>query len=1426
MNWTKFQTYGMAPDKAFEVLCNQLFENWCKENYPTDIASFSVVNGAGGDGGVESYATLTDGTLIALQAKWFPDSLTSSHIGQIRNSIKTALKLRPQICKYLVCIPRDLASITARSENSEDKRWNSFVDEIAKDYPAVAVELWNETRLVTELQKPSSSGILRFWFENAEITESCVEYAFRKAKSTWLNTRYVPEINTFGNIEKTVSLFLGAFDHRAVMVEDFSRICELCIRYREAADALIGICSDDPKLKEIISTTNNRLHAIYEASKAMGDCLAQEQLCDVSIDAAIFYVDFDSIIELIRRSHGAFRHHFHTSEVTKNLGKLSRFDYNKLVRDYNAGRDKRSILFLGDPGTGKTQGIGAVSEKLLSEGFHIPLLIQARGTPISHTWKDIISNYLGLSSAWSEEDLWQALSSMANRHKFTSEYLGSKCNILPKVIIFVDGLDESSPQERWVERIQETDVIVSRYPQIRFCFTARPTAMPKPFRYARIKRLSSSGDVPSHQLFDSYMNAYNITVQNRGWLKTALSTPLALKLFCELNQNSTFTCSEKAEISMAALWRKKIEKIEKEYSEIASVSLRNQYVLKAIVHLSEVFVGNATLERSCLIKGIADGLSLSPDQAEKLLVCLENYGVLSSFCETGTGILPDIYNYYPGIQGYFDFAEASILLQRYKHPQNIDFNLFPSLHHDTMSGLAILSIQNYDYLITRNQTLASTMEGGMEELQFLALQHTNHTNALPFVERTREIMSQNADGLIAIANRLVLPLARDLNHPLGVDLLDQFLSSFDKPAQRDILWSVPGYLKDGFGKRWYQGEGFELENEDYLLTIDDVCDGYPTIYAWALSSVDNSLRKLYRNRLMTWARLAPTEFYKLFLKFSNVNDPQILSDLFSIMMCLVYDGAGTELVRSVSSWITKNILHPDRIDNNRNVSIRYYAIAILHKAIQMGLLSNDEAVDFLPPYRANGNTISLNKDALQGTRMGGYSAIDYDLARYVLVDHFASDFVSYSSKEKGQFNRLIQSVASEQPEYSNISVDQFIISMAYAFILNMGWNESEFYDLSHDPAGKGIIGGVDISICRTHMPSTHGSMSPFMTVCEKYVWQARNELCGFLCDRLRYGDEEIEVTDYGMLDDFVIPTQELSQINPDDIPEDRPWHIPEPEQAILEGNNGCKEDVIESAFNAPVFNWEKWILVDNSDGRYKIEHNAPIALNMYSCFFGSAGVETNMFINAVLVDTKHVSAFIRDLEADAEEWDGVANPTDWYGGTNASCYITPKEICWFSWKTRYESSNANRYEQYAVLSAVDECCYNSPEYGDINYKLVSTPIRGMLGIIDSDGYLHWDHSRKIVAEYAIAGEKWRTCQSYLLANKDLLFSQLEHHHKTLVWIMRERRSHSGLATERHGEFGVDRIKSFVGFFEESQFVVKEIRSDVSSYIPIKKSFAK
>lgn len=62
-----------------------------------------------------------------------------------------------------------------------------------------------------------------------------------------------------------------------------------------------------------------------------------------------------------------------------------------------------------------------------------------------------------------------------------------------------------------------------------------------------------------------------------------------------------------------------------------------------------------------------------------------------------------------------------------------------------------------------------------------------------------------------------------------------------------------------------------------------------TIYAWALSTLNNTLRKHYRIELMKWAIDTPHEFFKLFKKFCFINDEQIRFDIFSILMCVIFN---------------------------------------------------------------------------------------------------------------------------------------------------------------------------------------------------------------------------------------------------------------------------------------------------------------------------------------------------------------------------------------------------------------------------------------------------------------------------------------------------------------------------------------------------------
>ena len=146
MNWQHFQTYNEAPTRAFESMCNQLFELWCKKTYPDSLKTVTIVNGSGGDGGVESFASIKDGTIIGVQAKWFLNSISAGQFGQIKDSIKTALRVRPSIKQYIVCIPRDLSSDRIGKGNkvikdTELNRWEQLKNKLEDDYPSGTLRL-------------------------------------------------------------------------------------------------------------------------------------------------------------------------------------------------------------------------------------------------------------------------------------------------------------------------------------------------------------------------------------------------------------------------------------------------------------------------------------------------------------------------------------------------------------------------------------------------------------------------------------------------------------------------------------------------------------------------------------------------------------------------------------------------------------------------------------------------------------------------------------------------------------------------------------------------------------------------------------------------------------------------------------------------------------------------------------------------------------------------------------------------------------------------------------------------------------------------------------------------------------------------------------------------------------------------------------
>jgi hypothetical protein len=144
MNWTHFLIYGDNKQEAFGTLCTQLFERFLRRVYDDNLFKFRVVNGAGGDGGVE-----------AVHAKWFPEVIKDNQIGQIRHSVDAARSVRGKIRDYYICVPRSVNSqkfgrgTKGKGKklivNSEDKLLHDFTDEMETKYMDLSYKYWSQT---------------------------------------------------------------------------------------------------------------------------------------------------------------------------------------------------------------------------------------------------------------------------------------------------------------------------------------------------------------------------------------------------------------------------------------------------------------------------------------------------------------------------------------------------------------------------------------------------------------------------------------------------------------------------------------------------------------------------------------------------------------------------------------------------------------------------------------------------------------------------------------------------------------------------------------------------------------------------------------------------------------------------------------------------------------------------------------------------------------------------------------------------------------------------------------------------------------------------------------------------------------------------------------------------------------------------------
>lgn len=1385
MNWVKFNSHGESNNRAFEIMCNQLFELWCKEEYENELENFVFVNGSGGDGGIEAYGTLKNGGIIAVQAKWFRDKLQSSQFSQIRNSFETAMKVHPEIKKYIVCIPRDLGGEKVvkggkKAKHVELNKWKEMGEELKLSNPDVELVLWDETTIQQRLTKSGVQGIYKYWFENTVAFDDQFFLSLERIKNGWANTKYIPEIYTEGYIHDKLELFLGSVElnkKRLDCIRNLISRFRSLIRYYQ--DLLELKNKDDDK--DITKKINNDISMLNKW------IVVFEQNQDIvkkggNISFIPETLGLTCSVDDIQANTLIFKTYFHCDVAKKTLISIDEEFYNlrRLLRQ----PDSNKILFLGLPGTGKTAGMIAEASKFLENKLHLPVIINAKSYSEDATWSSMITNSLGLEPNWNEFELLEALQNAAC---LKNCYFGEEYQVESNCVIMIDGIDEAKSWDFWRVKIQETEVYKKKFPRLKFVFFSRPYVFEDRYKLSykdSILDIPQTGDANLEKICEKYFKKYNIDIQDNLWIKNNLKSPIAIRLFCDIYRGQPIHSLKQNMTVLTSLYKEKMKSLQKNYARLHNSKRGTEEVHNTLICLADLFAKNDLVQ----YKDICNNVIVRSIELDDLLDFYINEGFIYRYQKQKDEFSPIEEFFSWGIQPAFDYLIGQKVFKQVESGENLSI--------DNVNGVnqmfALISIEN-GKLITEYPNVKIKNDIAFKLICY-ALANCSIEVARKYSEYLKNQMNYSAERFRQIFSNVIQPVLKVDEHPLGSVLLDDFLRGFNKSADRDIWWSIPSCLTKGLDETWYSRT--ELEFSNINLNNTDKYNGAPLILAWSLSSLNNETRRSSRFKLIEWGMLQPLEFWKLFKKCISINDMQVLEDMFAIAYGIALDRCVCRnYLEVMSQWLLANIFSQNGLRQYENSALRYYGAGIVKIAIKKCILDNSKIKFITPPYNYVQNELPVYKDALNSTRWGCCNGINYDLSRYVLCDGFNGFFRENYATQK-YHEKAIKFIKKyeENLETSNLKVDGLIIAAAYQYILNQGWNPETFWVSDDNTIG------IDMAIHHTYLYATHGVMSRVMSVVEKNVWLAKHYIEAIIANSIPlYKDGNYKfVDDYSQLDNYVNVYQDYVNKT---MENNHDWF--NVDLLVNTSFDYMDKNKIENWMKEENHQFSEWLIDKNNN---VILYASTMIQNELS------GVEESVSISTGVVNKVDFKRFLTKIENDFDDRYEFLDVCDFYTVQDCKCYCTPQEACLIHSKRELyrELIIPDTKSDIEVFKLVEKCLCSDELATERYFYLPSRLTRMITNIEYGNGFSYVNKEGKTVASYSADEKNFESIQRILRINGDYLNSSLEKENLKMFWLFRVCREPSPKARERYEKILRDTDKTYLIWKDDENFHFKPL----------------
>jgi hypothetical protein len=1433
MSFNNFKTYGDSPRDAFETFCTQLFERYLKRKYGSDLVKFRVVNGAGGDGGIEAYGEIANGDIIAVQAKWFPGTMEDSQIKQIGKSITMATRMR-NIKEYIICVPRAINSIKIGkgqipATNTEESRVDKLTSEAQIAHTSTTFTWWFEQDLENQLMESDNEGMHRFWFDRELISMQQLINRFDLERRAWINKRYTPELHGSGVIQEHIGQVLNNGAHRKELLSYLIDESKILLTATNLIPRFRATIVDNSKLsvdlEVLYESVRENLSAFLPFSNAIDSGISplpsvffkEMQVSEEMLKALEAIIPSDRQLGVLRR-------------LIENLNRVKELDLQNVTERVIADSSQIGRLFLGNSGTGKTHAFSNTVDVRLRDDKAPAIIIRAKGS-LCDNWTSLLKKAIDIDG-WNTNEILSALETLAVRTDHNDSKLleaGEEVKKeLAKVVICVDGLEEDIDHwSEWYERIREGVELSSRYPRIRFVYTARPyfldsSEVPKDMNF-RVVNLPAEGDIPVFDVMDRYFNPdqYNIVVEPKSLIR-GIDSLYALRLFCELYEDKTLTAESEILTAEKDLLNEKIERIEKEFRTFKNAGPARRPIRDTINVFSEVFLRESEIEHDILFNMLKDDklAYLGHDDVEKVIEFLVNNGFLSrSEVPTGTGLLRTTEITYT--LTYQSIMEL-IMAEKYTTAiANGEIQSVPS-HLLKISGEGdgkknhleneriVQQIVNnlfheHDLLIGRDGTLDVGIESQtVGELQTKAMIKIPKEVAGNFRENVTESFFRDHKSRFFVFKTLIFPSALSSNYYFGAEFLHEILMNQATAFEREKVWlgwdsldihelGVPE--KDEFYK--YDLKSVIDPNGEGPLYLPEFAlyNEVPLVYGWALTTLDQSLRERLRVSLTSWGISQPMEFNKLLIKLFSVNDPQIQEDLASIALGIASRIKGTNELKALAEWALENVFGFDEI--NENIIVRMGFRAVVEKAYLIRAISVDEVLKARPKMTVALKLIPVDSDALE---IGGEEIypIVHDLAWYV-IKRASNDFMEYESVgPESEPENNTESFLKKYLDHFNLEsldVYSWTVSSAIGYIKSLGFSRTS-------QNGNG------------YTEATHGSKSKNFTLEEKYTWLAVHHIQAYLSDNLPLEKNGLFLDDYMKINNIDNPAEELpnaAQVEMPDIEDN--WLIKESLAPEMVGD-GTFDEQIEYAVNSePTVKFQNWIEFKDDELYSSGKDKDWLALFNYTSVHDSqAYITASVDIRGVLIEKGHIEDLTDLVENHHDASHFVERIDGMVGSPDTDTYSNPSDVVWMQWineiesgeKIYYPSIHEEKDIKYTVTSVTRETVD-----GEEETYIPSKIVREFLGITEMNNGVFFDGNDNVMAINHILSRSNYDRQEMTLVPKTEFLTKLEANGLEIVWFVDLYRSKNALNQKIKSDQHPMKTRKYLVYYENNQLKSKK-----------------